>query len=335
MIFGVVYGQACSMGNPVLEDQPICEFISCGGAATEILKFGPKQIHGLDKSDNISRVLFLVIPGNPGIVNFYRTFMHKLYKALNQLYPVWAVSHAGHCVPPPSIEITKESEQEALEDVYGLNGQIAHKIVFIRKYVPKNVKLVLIGHSIGCYIILKMMKQEPSLRVLRAVLLFPTIERMAQSPQGKLMTPVLCRLRYVIYVPVYMLSFLPESVKTFIVRFVLQGMQNIDEASLSASVCLFNVNCLANAMYMASQEMVQVVDRDSSVIKEQLKKFIFYYGASDKWCPLQYYEDMKMEFPDGDIRLCEKGIRHAFVLDASKQMAAMIVDWLCKDLLNL
>lgn len=42
-----------------------------------------------------------------------------------------------------------------------------------------------------------------------------------------------------------------------------------------------------------------------------------------------------MDFPDGDIRLCEKGLRHAFVLDASKEMAAMITDWLKDDLTKL
>uniref|UniRef100_A0ACB8GE88 Uncharacterized protein n=1 Tax=Sphaerodactylus townsendi TaxID=933632 RepID=A0ACB8GE88_9SAUR len=61
----------------------------------------------------------------------------------------------------------------------------------------------------------------------------------------------------------------------------------------------------------------------------------FYYGAADQWCPVQYYEEMKMEFPDGDIRLCEKGIRHAFVLEASEEVAAMITEWLQDDLVKL
>uniref|UniRef100_H3AES7 Lipid droplet-associated hydrolase n=2 Tax=Latimeria chalumnae TaxID=7897 RepID=H3AES7_LATCH len=170
--------------------------------------------------------------------------------------------------------------------------------------------------------------------VLKSLLLFPTIEHMAQSPQGKILTPVLCRLRYVIYVPVYMLSFLPESIKASMVRFVLQGLQSLDETTVSATVNLFNVGCLANAMYMGSQEMMQVLDRDSTTIKNCLDKLIFYYGATDHWCPVEYYEDIKKEFPDGDIRLCKKNICHAFVLDASEEMAAMIADWLHTDLAN-
>ncbi|XP_075606636.1 lipid droplet-associated hydrolase isoform X2 [Balearica regulorum gibbericeps] len=231
--------------------------------------------------------------------------------------------------------IIPDTDIKELEDVFGLNGQVEHKLNFLKKNVSKDIKLVLIAHSIGCYITLEMMKRASELQVLRSVLLFPTIERMAQSPQGKLMTPLLCKLRYVLYMPVYLLSFLPEGVKASLVRFALRGMKTCDESSITTSVNLFSVDCIANILYMASQEMMKVVERDSTTIKQNLKKLIFYYGTGDSWCPQHYYDEIKMDFPDGDIRLCEKGLRHAFVLDASKEMAAMITDWLRDDLTKL
>ncbi|KAM9616835.1 lipid droplet-associated hydrolase isoform 2-T2 [Morphnus guianensis] len=231
--------------------------------------------------------------------------------------------------------IIPDTDIKELEDVFGLNGQVEHKLNFLKKNVSKDIKLVLIAHSIGCYITLEMMKRASELQVLRSVLLFPTIERMAQSPQGKLMTPLLCKLRYILYMPVYLLSFLPEGVKASLVRFALRGMKTCDESSITTSVNLFSVDCIANILYMASQEMMKVVERDSTTIKQNLKKLIFYYGTGDSWCPQHYYDEIKMDFPDGDIRLCEKGLRHAFVLDASKEMAAMITDWLQDDLTKL
>ncbi|XP_078397673.1 lipid droplet-associated hydrolase isoform X1 [Cetorhinus maximus] len=308
------------------------EFLYCCGAATQLLKFGSLDCWLKGGSSNSSKVLFLIIPGNPGIVCYYKPFMQILYKILNQKYPIWAISHAGHCVPPEDIEMMEDIE---LEDVFGLNGQIEHKLTFLRKNVPKDIKLVLIGHSIGCHMILEMMKREPKLQVLKAVLLFPTIERMAESPQGKLMTPVLCKLRFLMYVPIYFLSFVPESVKASLVRWALQGLQSLDEATVSATLNLFNVDCAANAMYMGSQEMMQVVQRDDSTIGQYLNKLIFYYGSNDHWCPVKYYEDMKRSFPDGTIHLCQKGIRHAFVLDANAEMAQMLKDWLCTDLAKM
>ncbi|XP_069092105.1 lipid droplet-associated hydrolase [Pleurodeles waltl] len=307
---------------------PFEEFIYCGGAATQVLKYGLWRDLINNEHDAQPRLLFLIIPGNPGLIGFYKTFMKALYNRLNQQYPVWGLSHAGHCGPPSGMGMAADTEEKEVDDIFGLNGQIEHKIMFLKKNVPKDMTLVLIGHSIGCYIILEIMKRLPELKVLRSVLLFPTVERMAQSPQGKLLTPVLCSLRYVVYMPVYLLSFLPESAKASLVRFVLRGIRSVDEASVTASVDLFRVDCVANAMYMGSQEMVKVLDRDNLTIKQHLKKLIFYYGAADNWCPVQYYHDIKKDFPEGDIRLCERGFRHAFVLDSSKEVAALTLNWL-------
>lgn len=41
---------------------------------------------------------------------------------------------------------------------------------------------------------------------------------------------------------------------------------------------------------------------------------------------------MKRDFPEGDIRLCEKMMPHAFVLHFHREMAAMVAAWLKDDL---
>uniref|UniRef100_A0A672I051 Lipid droplet-associated hydrolase n=1 Tax=Salarias fasciatus TaxID=181472 RepID=A0A672I051_SALFA len=215
-------------------------------------------------------------------------------------------------------EMIKYASSAAENDVFGLNGQIEHKLAFIRKHVPIETSLVLVGHSIGCYIILEIMKRNPELKVLKAVMLFPTIERMAQTPQGKVMTPVLCRMRYVAYLPLFLLSLLPESLKTSLIKLV--------------SVVGFFPQLPANAMYMGAQEMREVLERDNTTIKNNLNKLIFYYGAPDHWCPVQFFHDIKRDFPHGDFRLCENGFRHAFVLDAGREVARMVVEWIRGDL---
>ncbi|XP_053565614.1 lipid droplet-associated hydrolase [Bombina bombina] len=301
------------------------EYVYCCGAVTKVLKFGPWTDLHETKGANSPKLLFLVIPGNPGIVGFYRTFMQSLYYGLHEKYPVWAVSHAGHCAPPRGMDMTYGDQ---IEDIFGLNGQIEHKLSFVKRNVPADMKLVLIGHSIGCYIILEMMKATKDIKVVQSILLFPTIERMSQTPQGKIMTPFLCSLRYIVYMPLFLLSFLPESLKAAVVRFAMWGIKSVDESSLTAALDLFRIECTANAMYMGSQEMVMVQKRDNDTIMEHLNKLIFYYGATDNWCPVQYYEDIRKEFPEGNIWLCEKGIRHAFVLDSSKEVASIIIQWL-------
>ena len=66
-----------------------------------------------------------------------------------------------------------------------------HKVNFVRDHIPPETPLILVGHSIGAYIILHMMTKFGSERIWMAALLFPTIERMAISPKGSVLTPLL------------------------------------------------------------------------------------------------------------------------------------------------
>lgn len=306
-------------------DEPQTDFNYCCGAITEVLRFGSSQLRSEHK------VLFLIIPGNPGVVGFYRTFMQTLHSMFGYHHPVWAVSHAGHCAPPDSMDMVEDASSVAENDVFGLNGQIEHKLAFLRKHVPRETSLVLVGHSIGCYIILEMMKRDPELKIVKAVMLFPTIERMAQSPQGKVLTPVLCHMRYVAYLPVFLLSLLPDRLKASLIKLVFGGIRSLDHTIVQPTVGLLSGDCAVNAMYMGAQEMRKVLKRDNVTIKKNLEKLVFYYGATDHWCPVQYYQDIKQDFPLGDLRLCENGFRHAFVLDAGREVAQMVVEWIRGD----
>ncbi|XP_061157998.1 lipid droplet-associated hydrolase isoform X2 [Syngnathus typhle] len=298
------------------------DFLYCYGAITEVLRCGPPDLHTGHK------VLVLVIPGNPGVVGFYGSFIETLYALFGSQHPVWAVSHAGHCIPPASMDMLEDAYSAADLDPFGLNGQIEHKLAFLRKHVPKKTKLILVGHSIGCYIILEIMRRDPSLEIVKAVMLFPTIERMAQTPQGKSMTPMLCHLRYLAYLSIFLLSLLPERLKGALVKVVLAGIGSLDRSVVPPAVGLLSGDSAANAVYMAGQEMRQVLERDNVTIGKNLEKLIFYYGARDRWCPVQYCHEIKEDFPAGDFRLCETGFRHAFVLDAGREVAKMLAEWI-------
>uniref|UniRef100_A0A8C3VWZ5 Lipid droplet-associated hydrolase n=1 Tax=Catagonus wagneri TaxID=51154 RepID=A0A8C3VWZ5_9CETA len=227
--------------------------------------------------------------------------------------------------------ITDPNAQE-IKDIYGLRGQIEHKLAFLRTHVPKKMKLVVIGHSIGCYISLQILKHGPELPIIRSFLLFPTIERMSVSPNGKIATPLLCWLRYALYIPIYLLlKPWPVNIKSLMVRMCLR-MMNLQISSEYLFLNMLEPSCLVNVAYLASQEMMEVVKRDNETIREHLSKLTFYYGTKDAWCPKEYYEDMKKDFPEGDIQLCEKKMPHAFVLHFYQEMASMVADWLKDDL---
>ncbi|KAM6221959.1 lipid droplet-associated hydrolase [Rhynchocyon petersi] len=322
------------MDNQITDEIPVQEeFVLCCGVETELLKVGPWTDLFNDQGACRPQVLILIITGNPSFTAYYIPFAKTLYSLINRRFPIWIISHAGHSFIPKDKKIfatSNGSNTQEIKDIYGLHGQVEHKLAFLRTHVPKQMKLVLIGHSVGCYISLQMLKCAPELPVIRSVMLFPTIERISESPNGRFATPLLCWFRYVLYAFGYLLlKPIPEQIKLWIIKISLRVTNTADDC-----LCLSVLDpfCLANAAYLGSQEMIQIVERDNETIKKHLSKLIFYYGTRDPWCPLQYYEDIKKDFPEGDIRLCEKKIAHAFILSHSQEMAEMTADWLKDDL---
>lgn len=85
-------------------------------------------------------------------------------------------------------------------------------------------------------------------QVVKSVMLFPTIERMAATPQGRVMTPVLCRLRYVAYLPIFLLSLLPDVLKAFMVKLVFRGLRSLDHSTVPPTVSLINVDTAGESL---------------------------------------------------------------------------------------
>lgn len=192
--------------------------------------------------------------------------------------------------------------------------------------IPKDTRLVLIGHSIGCYMILNLLSHIPKDQVLRCFMLFPTIEKMQQSPNGRVFKPLLNYFRWGILTAVKLLSFLSPQIQRRLIQYHLRSF-NTPECSITASMSLFNPVCVDHATYMAKQELFVVDQLQVDLLKQHIDKMSFYFGSVDKWCPKEYCFALQEKFPDADIRLCQMDFSHAFVLDAGKEMADIVWEW--------
>lgn len=81
------------------------------------------------------------------------------------------------------IFLVLDPNAQEIKDIYGLRGQVEHKLAFLRTHVPKETKLVVIGHSIGSYMALQILKHAPELPV--SVLSAPGCAN-AQTPSTSL-----------------------------------------------------------------------------------------------------------------------------------------------------
>ncbi len=295
----------------------------------------PTHVFSL-KTEVRSRALVVVIPGSPGMAHFYVPFATRLFDMGNGAYDVAIVSHAGHSPgftrPTANQESGSIDVSEQTQDWFGLEDQIAHKLAFINEQASEKDSLYLVGHSIGCYMILQMLRVLSPARIKKAIFLFPTIERMLQSPNGQRLSPLFRpALRSPLASVVGLLSWLPHSLKKYFLSWyfyttppdhishVVQATLNIDGSSM------YNILC------MAHQEMHEVSDPPLDVIHEHVHKLAFYYGDGDKWNTEDCYTDMADRFPSHDINKCPDGHPHAFVLTASHEMADFVFSRLPKD----
>ena len=65
----------------------IKEVITLDGVRTVLSKILPQR--------KIHKYVIVVIPGNPGLIEFYDDFITSLFEALQGQLPVFGVSHAG------------------------------------------------------------------------------------------------------------------------------------------------------------------------------------------------------------------------------------------------
>lgn len=67
-------------------------------------------------------------------------------------------------------------------------------------------------------------------------------------------------------------------------------------------------------------------------LKDNAERLHMYFGSSDGWCPVSFYEEISKCVPDAESVLCDKGYQHAYVIGYSDEMAGIVVDWLKPDL---
>ncbi|XP_053989792.1 lipid droplet-associated hydrolase [Hylaeus volcanicus] len=266
----------------------------------------------------------IIIPGNPGIPEFYEGFIKSLKTRLPTETPVWVVGHAGHVQPPNNLLMTMPSDSNWNEH-YSLMAQLEHKKEFIQKYVPEDAKVHLIGHSIGCWMILNILKDNSiSKRVAQCYLLFPTIEHMATTRNGLFFTQVVSRIAFILVFLCWLLSCIPV-LQIFLISIytLLHGIPAKHKKPIQQ---LLNPRNLKNVLRMADEEMKVVKERDDITLAKYADKLWFYYGNCDGWAPVKFYKDMKTVHPNMKAELCKHGYYHSFVLQHDKELGQIVGD---------
>mmetsp|Transcript_13299 Transcript_13299/g.21818 ORF Transcript_13299/g.21818 Transcript_13299/m.21818 type:complete len:358 (-) Transcript_13299:103-1176(-) len=256
--------------------------------------------------------LFFLIPGNPGVVTYYTKFLKELHSLYNGRHRVVGVGHLGH---------------DNNGGLYSLEDQILHKLdVFdmLESEVKPETKIILIGHSVGAYVTLEMVRRRPNSRILHTAAVFPMFRNFGDCAPPFLKLLLSTGLRHVVPVAAWALSFLPDKVTGRI----LQSLPDLsEEARTITSLHVVNYSCVSNILHMTVSEWSTVKEWDIEFLRKHSDAVTYLYTKDDHWAPLQYYEDLKAVLPNGRVHL-DTRFPHAFPLGYAILMAQKIKELL-------
>ncbi|KAJ3296043.1 hypothetical protein HDU79_007666 [Rhizoclosmatium sp. JEL0117] len=307
----------------------------CRDHSTKAKAVGPKTV-------------FIVIPGNPGVLEYYEPFAESVFNNAHRIHPtlnldVIALQHVGHSRPDfAASDKSKPSIINSWNTFFNpskeprplsLDQQIHHKLIMfdhIRSLYPKDTRFILTGHSIGCFMTLSVLRQRPNVdNLVKVILLFPTIKEIANTPNGKVIQWVATwgvrhTIAFIVMILRPILMFFPIVFYSIVALF--SGMTG---AALETTVeNLLHHQPGFHALTLGDWEMKQVLELDEETVERNHDKLVLYYGPKDKWADESHFKDMKNRFPDIQAILCTDNVQHDFVIHSSEQMARKVVQWI-------
>lgn len=263
----------------------------------------------------------VVLPGNPGLSGYYRVFVESLLEESGKTMNVFAVSHAGHDQPVPGQQ--GETGRDG-RDWFSLAEQVEHHISVIHELVPTGHKLVLVGHSLGSWMITRILPQLADYQVIKVVHLFPALAQLATSPNGRALSPYFNKYQWVVHFLLFLLLVIPTCVLDFIIsRYFKRTPERHRSHMIGATKHLLSNSVMRNCMCLAHEEMSTIVELDTDALQANNAKTSYICARKDKWFPMERVRELKERVPDADVEIVTE-IEHAFVLEKSEEVASMV-----------
>lgn len=183
--------------------------------------------------------------------------------------------------------------------------------------------------------ILKLLKMpEINKRITNCYLLFPTIEHMAQSPNGKFFVNYMIYIYRILVLLSYIFIILPSFLQTILI-YIYSILWRHDTRMVDTTIHLIRPSILSKIFYLAFEEMDKVLDLDLETLKNNKNKLKLYYAIEDGWVCNEFYKRLINDHPDLNVEICSRAMQHAFVLEHSEKAGEMVADWILNTSKNL
>ncbi|KAI9050133.1 hypothetical protein LZ554_006274 [Drepanopeziza brunnea f. sp. 'monogermtubi'] len=321
------------------------------------------SIHPEYTSSSATHHLIFMVTGNPGLISYYKTFLHALHPLLGSpthnpqtLYHIHGQSLAGFVDSPSD----PRTIPEPVTHPYSLEDQITFSLASLTALrIPSGpqrgqpyTSVILVGHSVGSYILLEIITRlgrSSHVRIEAGILLFPTVTHIAKSPSG-LKISTLFRIpdfaKRVGTLAKGLVLLAPGGVLTWLVGLVTRMPSEAVEVTTQFLKSRMGV---WQALHMAKDEMdfiaedrwdqdiwgIEHEDPDSK--SETPPKLIFYFGQNDHWVAdhtrdaliaARGREEGARKSSKPIMMIDKGGIPHGFCIRHSETVAEKVGVWI-------
>jgi pimeloyl-ACP methyl ester carboxylesterase len=255
--------------------------------------------------------LFIMITGNPGVCHIYDPFCQQLNQTLKTYYneseyAILAVSFTAHSL---SHTINQYYQQPDQQETFTIEEQIEHKkqlLLHLIKLYP-NTKIHLMGHSVGSYVICKVIQSMPDEEFVNKhfglfFMLFPTIQNMISTPNAQ--TYQYLFGYYTRRVISKIVPALFNSVPLFLRKVFIKTYSNKQENAGSTILqecghlflqypLLLNVTTLATTEFQDIQSIENVLGAHLPLTKSLFTKCRWITCDNDGWCPREHIQTIE------------------------------------------
>ncbi|KAL4241821.1 AB hydrolase superfamily protein [Abortiporus biennis] len=261
-----------------------------------------------------SSTILIFVPGNPGLLNFYIPFLASVHNKSNHTLPILAHSHLGHT---PGLGTGSSEDTSRLS--LGLIAQVESLLELIDAVKSVYSKVIIAGHSVGCWLTMQVLKERPEL-IQSIILLFPTISHIKSTPNGQ----NLARL----FKPPF-----PSiiSAASSLTRLIPSGLLSLmfshwpPEQVLVLRSLLNSPSCIYASLTMAHDEMETIQDLDVDTLRRYHHRIHLYFAEFDDWVGKEKKEILRAFNPDEDAVKIVHGrqdIPHAFCINHGEELAS-------------
>ena len=267
-----------------------------------------------DINNNLSPLTFIIVPGNPSIEEFYFTFAVKFIQKFNS--PVIISSLASDTLKNYSLQNVIEKKKNFFEYLFNMNP---------------NGKYIVIGHSIGNYILLKAIQSlNDSKQIIGIYNLFPAIQNLYNGFPLKF--KILTNNIIIINICAIFSSLFQILPLCLIILFF----------KLISRMSRKTVECLArNINYSFTKQMLLLAKDEANYIKDYTDDFIKFlneishkikmvYGKNDKYGNEEIARKFKELVPKVELKIVN--IKHTFAPKYSQDIFYEIYDWIKNDI---